>query len=449
MVKHFVVISFFLSHLFGLMLMARETSPEESFTADARGRPPVETPAVQPWRSVLIDLEYGGDWVVAGDLDGQAPVELVSAQNFNRDDNHFTSAVVVQRLDGSVLWRWGDPTIGRRELHHDVACQIHDLDNDGRNEVVLAADRRVIVLDGATGRLKHQFPIPEHASDCVVFADLSGQGWRSEILVKTRYTQIWAYTQEGRLLWTVELPGGYRTAHQPLPVDLDGDGREEILAGYAALNPDGQIRWVFEAEPGKQNAGHADCWRVVRTGPRPEGWRLVLTMCGGDALVLTDGSGRPLWRQTGFHYESVDVGEVRPDVPGLELVVDVDHLRTPEKPLCIFSEEGRLLGRIITDYTRHHILVDWDGDGVMEIGSALPQGLFDGFGRRITTFAVGPDERPMFIMEGDMDGDGAQDVLLTTHGKGGQYWAHVFRNPNGPRDTNRQLEGTGENFTLY
>ncbi len=431
------------------MLPRSEAWAAEPFCAEARGLPPAGTPAVQPWRSVLVDPEYGGEWVVAGDLDGRPPVELVAAQNFNRGDNHFTSAVVAQRLDGSVLWRWGDPRVGRRELHHDVACQIHDLDNDGRKEVVLAADRELIVLDGATGRLRRRFPIPEHASDCVVFADLTGKGWRSDILVKTRYTRIWAYTAEGRLLWTVELPGGYRTAHQPLPVDLDGDKREEILAGYAAVNPDGRVRWVFEAEAGKRNEGHADCWRVVRPAERPEDWRLVLTMCGGQALVLADGLGRPLWRQTGQHFESVDVGEVRPDLPGLELVVDVDHLRTPEKPLCLFSEQGRLLGRIITDDTRHHILVDWDGDGVLEIGSALPRGLFDGFGRRVVTFAVPPDERPALIMEGDMDGDGAQDVLLTTHGTRGQHWAHVFRNPSGPRDTKRRPEGTGENFTLY
>ena len=138
--------------------------------------------------------------------------------------------------------------LGRRELHHDVACQIHDLDNSGTNEVILAGDRRLIVLDGRSGKPVSTFPIEQHASDCIVFADLSGKGWPSEILVKTRYAQIWAYSGDGRLLWTVKDPGGFRTAHQPLPVDLDGDGRDEILAGYAALNPDGSVRWVFQAE---------------------------------------------------------------------------------------------------------------------------------------------------------------------------------------------------------
>ena len=63
----------------------------------------------------------------------------------------------------------------------------------------------------------------------------------------------------------------------------------------------------------------------------------------------------------------------------------------PEKPLCVFDETGRLLGQIITGYTRHHVLVDWTGDGNKEIGSALPRSLFDGRGERIVTFGIGGD----------------------------------------------------------
>ena len=37
-----------------------------------------------------------------------------------------------------MLWRWGDPKIGQKKLHHDMACQIYDPDGDGKNEVVLA-----------------------------------------------------------------------------------------------------------------------------------------------------------------------------------------------------------------------------------------------------------------------------------------------------------------------
>jgi len=428
--------------------LACADEPAAPFQTDARGNPPSTAPAVAPWRTVTVDAEYGGYWLVAGDVDGDGEIELVSAKNFNRDDNHFTSSVAVQKLEGSILWRWGDPKLGRRKLHHDVACQIHDLDHNGTLEVVVAADQRLIVLDGRTGKPVRSFPIEQHASDCVAFADLSGKGWPSEILVKTRYGQIWAYSVEGKLLWTVKEPGAYRTAHQPLPVERDGDGRDEILAGYAALNSDGSVRWVVAAEQGRKHGGHADCWRVVRLARRPEETRLAMTMCGGNALVMTDGAGRMIWRKTGHHYESVDVGEVRGDVPGLELVVDVDHLPAPPMPLCLFDERGSQLGQIDTDDTRHHILFDWDGDGLLEIGSALPRGLFDGRGRRVCTFAVAAGESPMLMADVDLTGHGMRDVLLTTV-KDDVYKAYLYRNPTTGPPSQKRPAGTGLNYTLY
>jgi hypothetical protein len=427
--------------------LAQADQPDH-FETDAYAAPASDAMAVDPWRTIALDAEYGGQWVVAGDVDGDREIEIVSAQNFNENDNHFTSAVVVQKLDGSVLWRWGDPTLGRRELHHDVACQVHDLDANGTNEVILAGDRRLIVLDGVSGEPIGGFAIERHASDCVVFADLSGKGWPSDILVKTRYGQIWAYAADGRLLWTVKEPGGYRTAHQPLPLDLDGDGRDEILAGYAALNADGSIRWVFEAEKGRRNGGHADCWRVVRLAVQPQDTRLIMTMCGGNSLVMTDGAGRLVWRVAGHHYESVDVGEIRDDVAGLEVVVDIDHLPKPPKPLCLFDQQGNELGRINTDYTRHHTLVDFDGDGLQEIGAALPRGLFDGRGNRQCTFAVGQGERPWMIAAVDLFGHGRNDVLLMTS-KEGIYKAHLYRSAGDLPVSRKRPVGTGFNFSLY
>ena len=164
---------------------------------------------IQPWRQFTLDPDYSGAWIVAGDLDGDGQVEIVSARNVDHDDVHYTSAAVAQRLDGSVLWRWGDPTVGRKKLHHDVACQIYDWDGDGRNEVVLATAGFLIELDGSTGVERRRFPLPKDATDCLVFANLSGGPRATDVLVKTRYTQIWAFNREGRQLWTVENPGGY------------------------------------------------------------------------------------------------------------------------------------------------------------------------------------------------------------------------------------------------
>jgi hypothetical protein len=284
--------------------LAAESPVFPRFDVADVAEPAPDAAVVEPWKSVPLDPEYSGYWVVAGDLTGDGNVEVVSARNVDRDDVHYTSAVVAQRLDGSVLWRWGDPTVGWRALHHDVACQIHDWDGDGRNDVILCTKGALVELDGATGEERRRWPIADDATDCLVFADLCGKGRPTDVLVKTRYRRIWAYDRRGALLWDVTDPGGFRTAHQPRPIDIDGDGSDEIMAGYSLLNPDGTVRWTFRSAAVDQRRGHLDCCRVLRRGRTPEAWRLVLTLCGANCLSVVDGNGQVQWEIPGFHFES-------------------------------------------------------------------------------------------------------------------------------------------------
>ncbi len=412
------------------------------------GAPGEKAPLIRPWRVVGLDAEYGGLWVVAGDVDGDGAVEIVSAENFNEGDVHYTSTAVAQRLDGTVLWRWGDPDIGRKKWHHDVACQIHDWDGDGRNEVVLCTKGHLVELDGATGQERRRLPIPDDATDCLVFCDLSGAGRPTDVLVKTRYTQIWAYNRRGTLLWTVKHPGGYRTAHQPRPIDIDGDGRDEIMAGYALLNPYGAVRWVFQSKAVDQRRGHLDCARVVRRGETPEDFRLVLTCCGADNIACVDGNGTVLWEVSGHHFESADVGHVVPDRPGPQIVVDIDHRPYGQSPLWLLDEQGNHLGRIVTDYSRHHALLDWTGDGLAEILVAHNGGLYNHRGKRIGTFRLpapkGPDAFERSILTGDMTGDGVPDAIITTPER-----IYIYKNEKGRKPAGPTTLGTEFNFTLY
>lgn len=187
---------------FCTLLCAKDGAPVYYDVKDADERP-TEVPLIEPWKIVPLDAEYGGQWVVAGDMDGDGQAEIVSAENVNNGDVHYTSAAVAQELDGSVLWRWGNPAIGRKKWHHDVACQIHDWDGDGLNEVVLCTKGFLVELDGSTGRERRRIRIADDATDCLVFCNLSGGRRASDVLVKTRYHQIWAYDSEGNLLWTV------------------------------------------------------------------------------------------------------------------------------------------------------------------------------------------------------------------------------------------------------
>jgi hypothetical protein len=410
-----------------------------------------KVPLIQPFRIVPLDPDYGGHWVVAGDVDGDGKVEIVSSENVNKGDVHYTCTAVAQNLDGSVLWTWGNPDIGRKNWHHDVACQIHDWNGDGKNEVVLCTQGAIVELEGATGREFRRIPIAKDATDCLVFCNLSGGSHPTEVLVKDRYHRIWAYNRKGELLWTVKDPGGYRTAHQPRPIDIDDDGRDEIMAGYALLNPDGSVRWVFQSDKVDQSRGHLDCARVVRRGDSPEAFRIALTLCGAGSIALIDGNGKVLWERTGHHFESIDVGRILPNHAGLHICVDIDHQPYGKSPIWILDEEGKPLGQIVTDYSRHHCLLDWTGDGVEEILVAHKRGLYNHQGRRIGTFNTPgletDSEQTRYeksLLVGDMTGDGIRDVIIITGST-----VYVYKNTHGQKPKTPVSLGTEFNMTLY
>jgi hypothetical protein len=105
-----------------------------------------------------------------------------------------------------------------------------------------------------------------------------------------------------------------------------------------------------------------------------------------------------------------------------------------------------LLGRVNTDYARHHHLLDWNGDGLHEIFNAHSGAIYDNKGRRIVTLAAPPapngGERSLLV--GDFSGDGVPDVALVT-----TTALYIFKNEKGVKPRQRIGLGTEFNFTLY
>ena len=64
----------------------------------------------------------------------------------------FLSSLTAVTLDGKVLWQAGRPNPRNGLLTNDTPFQIHDVDGDGRGEVVLIRDFQLQVLDGRTDR---------------------------------------------------------------------------------------------------------------------------------------------------------------------------------------------------------------------------------------------------------------------------------------------------------
>jgi len=373
--------------------------------ANATASRPRECPTVEPVQTIHTG-DRGGCWVALGDLDGDGGLDYLVARNRNQA----VTALTAYGNDGRELWRWGEG--GSADIGYDVPATIYDIDLDGAVEALCSIEGSLLVLDGATGVEKRRWPLPEglEVADCIIIANLRGLSQPADLIVKTRYDHVWAFTNEWEPLW--EFDGN--TGHHPDVRDVDGDGKDEVLCGSSLIDHDGTVLWQ------KDLPGHADAVRLTET--RAGGAVGALSSCcGGNDLAMTTAAGEFLWRQrpeiTDFHFQTTHVGNVKPDVPGYEIVVDEGWAQPGRARLALLDADGRWLGCYYVSYPRFHQLIDWDGDGVMEVAIPSDQVLCDGRGRAVLRLDGAPElggpgvETPMLRIA-DVCGDGRDELIF-------------------------------------
>ena len=57
-----------------LSCVTARTGQAQPFETNACGDPLADAPVIAPWRTITLDAEYGGDWVVVGDLDDDGEI---------------------------------------------------------------------------------------------------------------------------------------------------------------------------------------------------------------------------------------------------------------------------------------------------------------------------------------------------------------------------------------
>jgi hypothetical protein len=354
-----------------------------------------------------------------GDLDGDGVPEWLIAQNIPRLGDNFVqiSCLTAVTFDGKVLWQLGRPDPRNGLLTCDTPFQIHDIDGDGKNEVVIVMDFKLQVLDGATGRLRQSVSTPPALvdnrqkpyallnGDSIAFLDLSGRGRRQEILLKDRYSNFWVLDNRLERLWQ----GHGQTGHYPYPIDIDGDGHDEVAIGYALWNHAGRQIWSRDSEL----KDHADGIAVGSFGADPMAEPRVYAWGSDEGFLIFDRNGAIQKHVRIGHAQSASVGKYCPDRPGLQLMC-VNYWKNPGI-ITLFDADGNLLAQNEPIHSGSPMLpVNWRGDGqefVLLSGNVREGGMIDGQMRRVVLF---PDDGhpDLTAYVANVTGDTRDEIIL-------------------------------------
>ena len=392
-----------------------------------------EISSVSPYLVIDVNSDFAGSWIILNDLDNDGIDELISAKNYSNPeiDEHFTSSISVQKLDGTNLWQWGDPNSGRNLIHHDVAAQVIDWDLDGMKEIVIAADGWLVALDGQTGREVKRFQIPKHASDMLLFANLTDNDYL-DVIVKNRYSEIYAYSYTGDLLWELKnepYPPHY-LAHSPLITNMDSDVYDEVLVGFELLDNDGSHIWKLTNEGFglTLNEGHLDSAVVFTESNDLESKRIAITGCGNQWVAMIDGNGKLIWTIEGEHYEAINIGNVLGRTDEKQIIVDIDHMRFNISPLQVIDGSGEIKSEIITPESRFHTLVSWREGESHDIAIGGAHALYNGHGEILLKFDFPFSDIPheTVLFKSDIDNDGIEELIFHYNPIDKVY---IFKNP--------------------
>ncbi|MCL2528576.1 MAG: hypothetical protein FWE42_09190 [Defluviitaleaceae bacterium] len=399
-----------------------------------------QNPKMKVWKK--IDLQNFGTsrQVRFGHLCGGSQWHIVLAQaqkRVSRDAYPHISCLTAIDLDGNILWQRGEPSENAAKLGKisaDLPFQVYDIDGDGEDEVICAINFELLILEGSTGHIKHRTPTPLTDEskpiigappggyafdrlnvDAISTANLSGKPRPSEILIKDRYCRLFALDASLNLLW--QYHSGTNTGHFPLAVDINNDGRDEILCGYHLLSPEGRKIWAYPI-----TEDHVDeiVYGKFMAGSN-EGF--FACVAGSEGFFIGDTQGNIIMRDGIGHAQRVSIANYDPARPGFEIAVSnfwghqgviylYDSRGNP-----ILEMENELNGNLLTP-------VNWKGDGqdyFLTNADPARGGLYDIKGQQVVAF---PDDgHPTMCCEAaNLTGDVRDELVVWDYNS---MWIYV------------------------
>lgn len=381
------------------------------------------------WKTIDLKNFGAGRQIRFGHLTGTQEMFFVIAQHQKRvfkDRYSNISCLTAVSVDtGKVLWQKGEPSECKEHqyLTADLPFQIYDIDGDGVDEVILARNFRLMILDGRDGSIKKEVPTPiqddppqqlcgiefgKHAFDrlnvdAIRIVNVSGSARPGEILIKDRYSRLWIYDSDLKPIWKFT---HNNTGHFPYAYDYNGDGRDEIFSCYNMISAEGKLEWELPID-----RDHTD---EIIVGPMdPDRDEVIAIVSGWEGFMIVDKQGKILVRDINGHGQRISTGNYCPERRGMEIctttywgnqgILYLYDCKGQE----IWHQEPSSNGNIIAP-------VNWMGDGTELIllnGSIRWGGMLDGEGDRVVLF---PDDgHPELCAEViDLTGDARDEIVL-------------------------------------
>lgn len=329
------------------------------------------------------------------DLDHDGSAELLIALNDSTPAN--ADALYCLTLDGAVKWV--------HAFHHDEFSSpsvdtylvspllVVDLDQDGQEEVLVGTSKGLIVFasDGAARHFYSGDPVYSTGGDLMAAGDIDADG-HVDVVAQLAGRYLGVIRADGTLAWRYNFGPAWAFTVGPILVDLDGDGRSEIVVG------------VYERTASGGREGHL----------------FILSAAGEVVWEVPVGLGRSVTAT------ALAAGDL--DRDGLPELLVVAESRT----LSLISYRARQIVQVGGPFfVRTMIVADANHDGSLEIlagggipvegGGVLPiqavLGL-DGQGRRLQFYYV--DGWVTALLAEDLDADDRLELVVTARSGTGE-----------------------------